>query len=127
MKLLRPLTGYSLYDHKTNDSVSRELQTECLLDKIDEYRWNGLLHFQRMPPNRIPLNHITTDHKEEEQLEDRRNVDENSCKFGFMVPGISCNSGDGTDKRVQSLMFMMMIMYLQEVVNLKHFYQLQFS
>jgi len=35
-------------------------------------------------------------HKEEEQLEDRRNVDENSC-----------NSGDGTDQRVQPLMFMM--------------------
>jgi hypothetical protein len=45
----------------------------------------------------IPLwNHTTTYHKEEEQLEDRRNVDENSC-----------NSGDGTDQRVQSLMFMM--------------------
>jgi len=42
-------------------------------------------------------NHITTDHKEEEQLEDRRNVGENGC-----------NSGDGTDQRVQSLMFMMM-------------------
>jgi hypothetical protein len=36
-------------------------------------------------------------HNEEEQLEDRRNVDENSC-----------NSGDRTDQRVQSLMFMMM-------------------
>ena len=44
-------------------------------------------------------NHITTDHKEEEQLEDRRNVGENSC-----------NSGDGTDQRVQSLIFMMMIL-----------------
>jgi len=43
-------------------------------------------------------NHITTDHKEEEQLEDRRNAGENSC-----------NSGEGTDQRVQSLMFMMMI------------------
>ena len=43
-------------------------------------------------------NHITTDHKEEEQLEDRRNVGENSC-----------NSGDETDERVQSLMFMLMI------------------
>jgi hypothetical protein len=31
-------------------------------------------------------NHITTDHKEEEQLEDRRKVGENSC-----------NSGEGTD------------------------------
>ena len=44
-------------------------------------------------------NHITTEHKEEEQLEDRRNVGESSC-----------NSGDGTDQRVQSLMFMMMVM-----------------
>jgi hypothetical protein len=52
MKLLRPLAGYTLYDHKTNDSVRRELQTECILDKIDEYRRNWLLH---LPPNRIPL------------------------------------------------------------------------
>jgi len=55
MKLLRPLAGYTLYDHKTNDSVRRELQTECMLDKIDEYRRNWLLHLQRMLPNRIPL------------------------------------------------------------------------
>jgi hypothetical protein len=40
----------------------------------------------------------TTDYKEGEQLEDRRNVG-----------GSSCNSGDGTDQRVQSLMFMMMM------------------
>jgi len=46
-------------------------------------------------------NHITTDHKEKEQLEDRRNVGESSC-----------NSGDGTDQRVQSLMFMMMMMMM---------------
>jgi len=43
--------------------------------------------------------HTTTDHKEGEQLEDRRNVGESSC-----------NSGDGTDQRVQPLMFMMMMM-----------------
>jgi hypothetical protein len=40
MKLLRPLAGYTLYDHKTKDSIRRELQTECILDKIDEYRRN---------------------------------------------------------------------------------------
>ena len=56
MKLLRPLAGYTIYDHKTNDSVRRELQTECILDKIDEYRPNWFLHLQRMPPNQIPLN-----------------------------------------------------------------------
>jgi len=38
----------------------------------------------------------TTDHKEGEQLEDRRNGES------------SCNFGDETDQRVQSLMFMMM-------------------
>ena len=38
-------------------------------------------------------------HKEGEQLEDRRSVGASSC-----------NSGDGTDQRVQSLMLMMMMM-----------------
>jgi len=38
---------------------------------------------------------------EGEQLEDRRNVGESSC-----------NSGDGTDHTVQSLMFMMMMMMM---------------
>ena len=55
MKLLRPLASYTLYDHKTKDSLRRELQTECILDKIDEYRRNWLLHLQRMPQDRIPL------------------------------------------------------------------------
>jgi hypothetical protein len=30
MKLLRPLAGYALYDHKTNDSIRRELQTDSI-------------------------------------------------------------------------------------------------
>jgi hypothetical protein len=51
MKLLRPLAGYTLYDHITNNSICRELQTDCILDKIDEYRRNWLLHLQRMPQN----------------------------------------------------------------------------
>jgi hypothetical protein len=49
MKLLRPLAGYALYDHKTNDSIRCELQTDNILDKIDEYRRNWLLHLRRMP------------------------------------------------------------------------------
>ena len=46
---------FTLYDHKTNNSVRHELQTECILDKIDAYRWKWILRLQRMPPNRIPL------------------------------------------------------------------------
>jgi len=44
-------------------------------------------------------NHTTIDNKEREQLKDRRSV----CAS-------NCNSGDGTDQRVQSLMFMVMMM-----------------
>jgi hypothetical protein len=51
MKLLSPLAGYALYDHKTNDSIRRDLQTDNILDKIDEYRRNWFLHLQRMPQN----------------------------------------------------------------------------
>ena len=36
MKLLTPLAGHTLNDHKTNDSIRRELQNECMLDKIGE-------------------------------------------------------------------------------------------
>ena len=38
MKLLRPLAGYTLYDHKTIDYIRRELRITGILDKIDEYR-----------------------------------------------------------------------------------------
>jgi len=49
MKLLRPLTGYTLYDHKTNDCMRCGLRITGILDKIDEYRRNWLSHLQRMP------------------------------------------------------------------------------
>jgi len=42
MKLLRPLEGYALYDHKTNDYIRRELRITGILYKIDEYRRNSL-------------------------------------------------------------------------------------
>jgi len=55
MKLLRPMAGYTLYDHKTNDYIRRELRITGILDKIDEYRRNWFQHLQRIPQNRIPL------------------------------------------------------------------------
>jgi len=51
-------------------------------------------------------NHTTTDSKEGEQLEDRRSVDASSC-----------NSGDGTDQRVQSLMLLMMMMMMMMMMT----------
>jgi len=53
---------------------------------------------------------VILNHKEGEQLEDRRNVGENSCKFG-----------GGTDQRVQSLMFMMMMMIIILNLNLTNY------
>jgi len=47
--------GYNLYDHKTNNSIRKELQITSILDKIDEYRKKWLLHIHRMPQNRNPL------------------------------------------------------------------------
>ena len=58
MKLLRPLAGYTLYDHKTNDYIRCKLQITGILDKIDEYRRNWFQHLQRMPQNRIYVLHI---------------------------------------------------------------------
>jgi len=52
-------------------------------------------------------NHTATDHKEREQLEDRRNVGESSCNFG-----------DETDQRVQSLMFMMVMVKISDYAKM---------
>ena len=38
MKLSRPLAGYILYDHKTKDSIRREIQITGILNKTDEYK-----------------------------------------------------------------------------------------
>jgi len=46
MKLLKPLAGYTLYDHKTNDCIRRELRITSILEKLDEYRRNWLSHLE---------------------------------------------------------------------------------
>ena len=86
MKLLRPLAGYTLYDHKTNDYIRRELRITGTLDKIDEYRRNWLSHLQRMPQNRIPLKSYHYRPQGRRTMENPRSVGASSC-----------NSGDGTD------------------------------
>ena len=49
--------------------------------------WTGIYTCKECHKTESRWSHTTTDHKEGEQLEDRRNVGENSC-----------NSGDGTDQ-----------------------------
>ena len=100
MKLSRPLAGYTLYGQKTKElhkprttdhrhiRQDRRIQTELAPTLAKNATKTESL-----------WNHTPTDHREGEQLEDRRNVGESSY-----------NSGDGTDQRVQSLMFMMMMM-----------------
>ena len=97
MKLLRPLAGYTLYDHKTNNSIRKELRITNILDKIDEYRKKCLLHIHRMPRNRIPLKSYNYRPQGRRSIGRPKNVGESNY-----------NPGDGTDQRVQSLVFMMM-------------------
>jgi hypothetical protein len=40
MKLLRHIAGHNLNEHKPKDPIRRELQTECILDRIDVYGRN---------------------------------------------------------------------------------------
>jgi len=111
MKLLRPLAGYTLYDHKTNDYIRRELRITGILDKIDEYRRNWLLHLQRMSQNRIPLKSYHYKPQGRRTIGRPRSVGLSSC-----------NSGDGTDQRVQSLMFTIMMIY-KELLYIRCIYQ----
>ena len=101
MKLLRPLAGYTLYDHKTNNSIRKELRITSILDKIDEYRKKWLLHIQRMPQNRIPLKSYNY------RPQGRRSIGRPKKLWRS-----NYNPGDGTDQRVQSLVFMMMIIII---------------
>ena len=66
MKLLRPLAGYTLYDHKTNDYICCELRITGILDKIDECRRNWLSHLQKnsTKPNPFEIIPLQTPRKE---------------------------------------------------------------
>jgi hypothetical protein len=116
IKLLRPLAGYTLYDHKTNDSVRRELQTECILDKTDEYRPNWLLQLQRMPQDRIPMKWYHYRPQGRRTIGRPKNVGESRC-----------NCGDGRDQGVQSLMFMtMMIMTMMIMMMMTYIWHMYY-
>ena len=66
MKLPRPLAGCTLYDHKTNYYVRRELRITGILDKIDEYRRNWQKEFAKnaTKPNPFEIIPLQTTRKE---------------------------------------------------------------
>jgi hypothetical protein len=106
LKLLRPLAGYTFYDHKTNDYTRRELRITDILDKIDEYRrnWLSTLAKNATKPNPFVIIPLQTA-EEGEQLEDLRSDGASSC-----------NCGDGTDQRVRFLMFMIMVKVIEYII-----------
>jgi hypothetical protein len=52
MKYMRT-AGYTWTDHKTNTDIEKELNI-TILDKIQDYKQNWILHVNRMPCNRLP-------------------------------------------------------------------------
>jgi hypothetical protein len=54
-KLLRPLAGYTLRDHKYNDNIRSELGVQSIMEILDIYRTNWHDHLLRMEPYRVPL------------------------------------------------------------------------
>jgi len=92
------LAGFTLYDHRTNASIRRELQTVSILDKLDEYRGKWFLHLQTMPQNRIPLKAYRY------SPQGKRKIGRPKKRWRE-----HCNSGDGTGQRAQPLTFMMMM------------------
>ena len=99
MKLLRPVAGYTLYDHKTNNTIRQELRVTSILDRIDECRKNWLLHLTK--------NATKPDPSEIIQIQTTRK--KINWKTKETLARTAVTPGDGTDQRVQSLMFMMMM------------------
>ncbi|KAJ4432363.1 hypothetical protein ANN_20982 [Periplaneta americana] len=55
MRLLRPLAGFRLQDHKRNEDIRQELTIESITTIIEKYRNNWYDHITRMPNDRIPF------------------------------------------------------------------------
>ncbi|KAJ4431530.1 hypothetical protein ANN_20128, partial [Periplaneta americana] len=51
MRLLRPLAGYTLYDHKRNPDIRTELNIIAITDTIESYRNNWYEHLLKPQPD----------------------------------------------------------------------------
>jgi hypothetical protein len=90
--------GDSIFTNKNNIWLSMFVDRQRLLLLLLFTERNCFYAYKECHKTGSLENHTTTGHKEEDQLDDLTNVGESSC-----------NPGDGTDQRVESFMFMMMI------------------
>jgi aryl-phospho-beta-D-glucosidase BglC (GH1 family) len=54
MKYVRITAGYTWTDHKTNKVISKELNINPALDKIQGFKGKWIQHVNRMPRKRLP-------------------------------------------------------------------------
>jgi hypothetical protein len=54
MRLLRPLAGHTILDHKRNEDIHKKFNFENITSIISTYRKNWYEHVTRMPPHRTP-------------------------------------------------------------------------
>jgi hypothetical protein len=53
MKYMRRTAGCTWTDYKTNIQIAKELKIITIMDKILEYKKNGIQHVNRMPHSRL--------------------------------------------------------------------------
>ena len=54
IKYMIRTAGYTWTDYKTNTQITNELKITPILDKLLEYKRNGIQHVNVMPRNRLP-------------------------------------------------------------------------
>jgi hypothetical protein len=56
MEFMRKTAGLTLWDHKRNEEILKNLKVETVSKFIQNYRANWKNHIERMDSNRIPNN-----------------------------------------------------------------------
>jgi hypothetical protein len=54
MTFFRKITNYTLYDHKRNQDIIKELKIEAVLEKMNNYKIKWMRHVPRMDRSRLP-------------------------------------------------------------------------
>jgi hypothetical protein len=80
MKLLRPLAGYILKDHKYNDDIRSELGVQSITEILDIYRTNWHDHLLRRNQSVYHYTYIATGLQAEEMWDDQGRGGKNSFR-----------------------------------------------